>query len=505
MLLIDLQKMMWCGHFLLSLAVGICHWHLLQGFPPPPPPPTSLLSQLASSSLPSTTNNNRRSPRSPPAGPCAAKSLKTWVTGEKESREREIKEGEEQHNSLSLQYSIDVENPENCSGPPICDGEEMKLLPVCREFTYYLQFQPGFQTTLSPQVNGSVAVCWGDCAELSCGNLKSRYHLPPLLQLRGDVTLRSSSLMLVPLVEKRFPSWVKMVLVRVVVVDGDVAALLNITQHTSLLEIPGTFGQYNYTIMYKLVSECEGDGYKTLVEAMPLQVPKKLPTSISLGLVILLVVLVVVVVGIILTTVLLRRKRRQSHRLRLTRPSYKLHRSNGDILLIHGTDGPQEVSKSHVLKQKVTEYCNRQVRDLCDLNDPEFVDDPSTWLLNTMTQREEVTVMLVLTPAITNVIIQLTTQDANAQELQVMNTLDRGLLIYDCLRTLQNDPKRYFHRLVLVRLDEGRATDNNDLLSFTPRRPFLIYKEEDQQNLLAALHPDPSHTPTHKSSSTSLI
>ncbi|KAK3894551.1 hypothetical protein Pcinc_001707 [Petrolisthes cinctipes] len=178
-----------------------------------------------------------------------------------------------------------------------------------------------------------------------------------------------------------------------------------------------------------------------------------------------------------MTTVLLKRKRRQSHRLRVTHPSFKLHRSNGDILLIHDTEeSPEVVSKSHALKQTVTDYCNRQ--------------------------KEEVTLMLILTPAITNA-IQLTIQDSNPQKLNAMTTLDRGLLINDCLRTLQNDPKRYFQRLVLVRLDEGKATDNNDLLPFTPRRPFLLYKEEDQQNLLAALHPDPSHTPTHTAPSTS--
>ncbi|KAK4325216.1 hypothetical protein Pmani_004176 [Petrolisthes manimaculis] len=487
---------MWCGHFLLSLAVGISHWHLLQGLPPPPP--TSLLSAIAPSSFPSTTANNRRSPRSPP-GPCAAKALKAWRRGkEKESRKREIEEGEEQQQQrLSLQYTIEVENPENCLGPPICgDGENMMLRPSCYKRSM-------LEEKLSPQVNGSVDVCWGDCAELRCGSIKFPYNLPPVLELRGNITLRSPTLMLVPLVEKRLPTWVKNVKVRVVS-KGHMAGKLSISQHTSLLEIPGTFGPYKYNIIYQIVSECTGDWWKLFVENITPEVPTEPPPPKTMVLIILGVLVVLVLLVGILTTVLLRRKRRQSQRSRVTQPSFKLHRSKGDILLIHDTDsGAELVSKCNTLKHTLSHYCNREVRDLCNLNDREFVEDPSAWLLNLVTQKEEVTLMLVLTPAITNAIIQLTRQHSNPQKLNVMETLDRGLLINDCLRTLQNEPERYFQRLVLVRLDEGEATDNNDLLPFTLRRPFLLYKEEDQRNLLAALHPDPSHTPTDTTWSTS--
>lgn len=113
----ELQRMLWCERLLLPLLFGTFQWHFTRGLPHNPSPlhaffnttvqpsPSSLDPSLSTNHTPQTKN------------PCIAKSLKAWDG-----------EGSDQ---IVVRYQIEVEDPKECKGPPICD-DGGKLTDMCR-------------------------------------------------------------------------------------------------------------------------------------------------------------------------------------------------------------------------------------------------------------------------------------------------------------------------------------------------------------------------------------
>nr|XP_045591939.1 uncharacterized protein LOC123753961 isoform X1 [Procambarus clarkii] len=389
----------------------------------------------------------------------------------------------------SLDYSISVADPVRCNRSPRCPGGQLYVERCDNEPLQPMIMWP-------PKKEGSRCVSQAGCFLVRCGTLRSQeVVLPGVNDIAATYTgpfFRSNTLLAVNLKPSpKVRGWKVEVFNSTWDSVGTAEALKNIQN----IQVQGTYvpGE-QYFLVFTPILKATAEGctapesrdderlytHQGLDPSPPETRVELKPKMASASLIVVagVAVFVLALVGYFVRDRFLDPSDLGDVEATPAGTHNTSHSAGGEVLLIHALDTSRLEGLCATLAEDITAHCDRQVVDIWRLTEPEQLEDPGTWLLEKLAVREDVSVVVVLSPALLRLQQVLRRGGDPAECVAAM-----GREVHPCDSLLPSllsrlhdlQLSRDYRRLFLVRFTEGvETTEEGDLPELVACRRYLL-------------------------------